>query len=238
MAQDEAKLFRAITAALQAEGGARLLRMLAARAAAAGAPPRWAEGVSARLAGQTAGTDGESYVDLTLHLRLTPDGRVELAASTDGGLEGEDLLQTAARSKDVPEPPLREEELRDRLAEDCLSTSEVAERLRCDKATVTRRIKDGKLIGFPGFNNRLLVPTAQFHPDKPEVLQGIDRILALCEDHREAWSFLTTRLFYGDPDERPIDRLHRANAEGPEAVEACLEELTAAHRSYAFGDHA
>ena len=74
----------------------------------------------------------------------------------------------------------------------------------------------------------------QFGNDTP----GIDQVVSWFEgNHRQAWFFLSSNLFYGDEQPRPIDRLQALHRGDREALAKCLAELERAKCSHDHGDH-
>ena len=102
------------------------------------------------------------------------------------------------------------------------------------KSTITRKIKANELIGFKLFKNALYVPREQINGKS--MIKGISDVLLMFDnDHHETWNFLSAKLFYGEPLERPIDKLKTVKS--TTELKDCLKELKAAKQGFDYGDH-
>ena len=143
-------------------------------------------------------------------------------------LHGQDLseLETATDNTDA-----RQAICDDPQREDFLSDQEIADQCGASEATIKEFVERNKLLGYKGIGNNWLIPRAQFVP-------GIDQVVSWFEgNHRQAWFFLSSNLFYGDEQPRPIDRLQALHRGDREALEKCLAELERAKCSHDHGDH-
>ena len=198
-----------------------------------------------RVQGVIAGSSSPQDVrdvNLFLDLSVDPlDESLSIDINTESVLKGESLTELAAVS--ALEPPALTGEF-DMPGDGLhLSAAEVASLLGVDKSTVTRRVRKDRLIGFRVFKNALRIPKEQFRDG--DVVPGTAEVLALFKtetpngisysDHRAAWSFLTSTIYPGDVDPRPIDRL-RAVSPG-NSVSTVLAELALAKQSLDYGDH-
>ena len=171
--------------------------------------------------------DPDMVVDLTLDME---SGVISLAVEMEPALVGEDLSALAKGSSQAQLPVFEDEP----FDSEYWSAEEAARYFGVAKSTITRRIRSNELIGFKLLKNALYVPREQIYRQK--VIKGIADILAMFDfDHREAWRFLSSSVFYGDASPRPIDKLRVAKTDLD--LKACLEVLKAAKRSINFGDH-
>ncbi|WP_156798342.1 hypothetical protein [Ahrensia sp. R2A130] len=155
-------------------------------------------------------------------------GTLFLNESTLPPIEGQDLSALAQSVTDISIP-----EFEDKPSDDYWTADKTARELNVAKSTITRQVKTNKVVGFKLFKNGLYIPKDQF--DGGMVISGVENILAIFEfDHHEAWRFLSSSLFYGDKNPRPIDRLRNARTEAERAD--CLSELGSAKRGFEFGD--
>ena len=182
---------------------------------------------------------GVRSIDIALDLTVgSADGPLSTAIDSDPLLEGQDL-STLSSPGPVPATSVAEFELP--TDESYLSAAAAAAMLGVAKSTITRRIEKGEIIGFRGFKKSLRIPEDQFHDG--DVVAGVAEILALfeCEDdgaafdHKEAWIFLCSTLYPGDPAPRPIDRLRAASRERP--TQMIVAELILVKESLDHGDH-
>ena len=181
-------------------------------------------------------------VDLFIELSVDPsDKSLSIDVTTQPVLEGEDVTAMAAAPPTDAQPTI--DEYRVRFDDIYLTAAEAAELLHVDKSTVTRRIKNNKLIGFRLFKNVLRIPKDQFKDG--DVIDGVADLLSLFKsrsaddstfvDHRAAWAFLGSKIYLGEAAPRPIDRLRANPFDKP--VTKLLEELTLAKQSLDYGDH-
>ena len=110
------------------------------------------------------------------------------------------------------------------------------------KPGLLRAIDNNKLLAIhlPGTSCR--IPAEQFC--NGQVVSGIPDVLAFftednqlynSEEHQRAWFFLSTDLFHGDVDSRPIDKLRSAMANG--STQEVVQMLCRAKKSLDYGDH-
>jgi excisionase family DNA binding protein len=90
--------------------------------------------------------------------------------------------------------------------ENFLNLTEAAEQLEISRPTVYAWIHDGRLLGWNATSRGPLVPAEQILGPR-KVLEGIPQLLEIIEDPSVAWDFLTTRLDFLEPPQRPIDAL-------------------------------
>lgn len=181
----------------------------------------------------TPNETGEAGVpEVTLDLILNEDGAIEFALEGDGALVGESLssLESIADTgESVPDGV-------DPETDEFLSACEAANEVGVDKSTITRRIKDNRLLGYRGFKRDWLIPRAQFK--RGNVVPGIGEMIALFDgDHRETWFFLSSNFFYGDARPRPIDMLRALKHSDEAGLDASLAKLESLKSSYEHGDH-
>lgn len=168
----------------------------------------------------------------TVALTLKEDGTISFDVESDTALVGDDLsaLETITQVDEALA------EFDDPEADDFVSAQDIADELRVDKTTITRRIKNNRLLGYQGFKRDWLIPRTQFKGGN--VVPGIAEMIALFDnEHRETWFFLSSKFFYGDDNPRPIDRLRALKRSDKAALEACITELKAMKSSYDHGDH-
>lgn len=171
-------------------------------------------------------SDPEIAVDLTLDV---DSGTISLGVQIEPSLVGQDLSALMAPKDAAPFPEFEDEPFDDLY----WTADEAASELGVAKSTITRRIKANELIGFKLFKNALHVPREQF--DGKLTIKGLSAVLAMFDfDHYEAWSFLSSSVFYGDPHPRPIDKLKAARSAD---LEACLDEIKLAKAGFEYGDH-
>lgn len=170
--------------------------------------------------------------EITVALTLKEDGTISFGVESDAALVGEDLsaLETITQVNEAPA------EFDDPETDDFVSAQDIADELHVDKTTITRRIKNNRLLGYQGFKRDWLIPRAQFKGGN--VVPGIAEMIGLFNnEHRETWFFLSSKFFYGDDNPRPIDRLRTLKHSDKAALEACIAELEAVKNSYDHGDH-
>ncbi|WP_159087087.1 helix-turn-helix transcriptional regulator [Loktanella sp. Alg231-35] len=171
--------------------------------------------------------DPEISVDLTLNME---NGTVSLAVEMEPTLVGQDLSALTGTAAETDFPTFDDEPFDDEF----WSADEAAAALGVAKSTITRRIKSNELIGFRQFKNALYVPREQV--DGKTLVRGIAEVLEMFSfAHHDAWQFLTTELFYGEPQSRPLDKLKGAKTDT--ALIACLAEIKVAKEGFDFGDH-
>lgn len=172
-------------------------------------------------------SDPEISVDLTMDMK---SGAVSLAVEMEPVLEGQDLSLLMKGTTNEATPVFDDEPFGDEY----WSAEEAAENLGVAKSTITRRIKNNELIGFKLFKNALYVPREQI--EEKTLIGGILKVLEMFQfDHREAWRFLSSTLFYGEDESRPIDRLR--SAKNAEELELHLSEIQSAKSGFDHGDH-
>ena len=177
---------------------------------------------------------GDATLDLVFDT-ISRSCHIELPTAPE--LRGQDLAELRHNAERFPPPePFAQADL---PSDAYLSAAAAAERLGVAKSTVTRRVALNRLIGFRLFTRALKIPKDQFLG--ADVVPGVPDVLALftgplnSPDHKAAWTFLNSRLFHGDDDPRPIDRLRAAA--GTSATPALLSELALAKESLDRGDH-
>ncbi len=170
--------------------------------------------------------------NLILDVNLGDDGNISLGIEDEKGLEGQDLSSlTSVETAAAPQRPQEHQEFPTR---DFYSAKEAGEYLGVNKSTITRRVNANDLIGFTTFKKALCIPKAQFF--RGDVLPGVKELLNEFDgNHRDAWYFLSSEIFYGDEDSTPLDKLRTAATERKTAE--CLEMLKTAKISHDFGDH-
>jgi len=170
--------------------------------------------------------------EVTVALTLKEDGSIGFDMESEATLVGEDLsvLETISDTDDMVV------DFDDPETDDFISAQGISDELGVDKTTITRRIKNNRLLGYRGFKRDWLIPRAQFK--NGNVLPGIAEIIALFDnEHRETWFFLSSRFFYGDENPRPIDRLRALKRSDKAGLEVCLAELKSVKSSHDHGDH-
>ena len=186
----------------------------------------------ARVARKETGLTAVEHPEVTAALTLKPDGTISIDVESEPALIGEDLFQLA----DVDDEDDEDRSFDDPMTDDFVSAQDISDELGVSKSTITRRIKDNKLLGYHGFKRDWLIPRAQFKDRN--VVPGIAETIALFDnEHREAWFFLSFRLYYGDDNPRPIDRLRVLRRSDKDGLNALLAELKAAKDSHDHGDH-
>lgn len=170
--------------------------------------------------------------EISVALTLDENGTISFGVEGGEAVVGEDLsvlksdahIEGSCNELDIPK------------TEEFVSAQGIANQIGVDKATIIRRIKNNRLIGYQGFKRDWLIPRAQFK-DR-DVVPGIAEMIALFgNDHREAWFFLSSGFFYGDDNPRPIDRLRAVKRSDEAGLKACLKELESVKGSYDHGDH-
>jgi|TARA_R110002126_G_C10490653_1_gene504155 hypothetical protein len=170
--------------------------------------------------------DPEISVDLSLNL---DSGAVSLAVEMEPALVGQDLSALASETTDAKLPIFEDEPFDDSY----WSADEAATYFDVAKSTITRKVRAGDLIGFKLFKNALYIPKEQV--DGKSLVRGISDVLKSFEgEHYDAWQFLTSDIFYGEPLPRPLDRLR--NAKG-DSLQDVLSEVKVAAKGFEFGDH-
>ena len=170
--------------------------------------------------------------EITVALTLKEDGTISFGVESEPALMGQDLsaLESITYTDDEVV------DFADPETDDFVSAQGIADELGVDKTTITRRIKNNKLLGYQGFKRDWLIPRAQFKGGN--VVPGIAEMIALFgREHRETWFFLSSQFFYGDDNPRPIDRLRALKRSDKIGLEACLSELESMKSSYDHGDH-
>ena len=161
--------------------------------------------------------------------------------TTDPDLRGENLSEASDRpSLDVAPIPTPDSEI---PTDAYLSAAAAAELLGVAKSTVTRRVERNEMIGFRLFKQALCIPREQFMDY--DVIPGIREVLCLFAlsgkpqgqtvDHKGTWLFLSTDLYRGDSDPRPIDRLRTAARR--HTTDVVVAGLRRAKQSIDRGDH-
>ncbi len=166
-------------------------------------------------------------------LTFDEDGTISFDdTEIEAALAGEDVSALEAITPvDAPSG-----EFGDPETDDFVSAQAIANELGVDKTTITRRIKNNKLLGYQGFKRDWLIPRAQFKDDN--VVPGVAEMIKLFDnEHREAWFFLSSKFFYGDDNPRPIDRLRALRRNDKDKLEACLAELESVKSGHDHGDH-
>ena len=182
--------------------------------------------------------EGVRSVDIALDLTVgTADESLSSDLDTAPLLEGQDLSELSSPGV-TPDAAAPESELH---TDEFFTAADAAAMLGVSKSTITRRIRKGEIIGFCGFKKALRIPRDQFNHG--DVVAGVAEILARFQgedenatfDHKEAWIFLCSTLYPGDPAPRPIDRLRAASRERP--WQSIVAELVAVKESLDYGDH-
>lgn len=151
-------------------------------------------------------------------------------------LVGEDLstLITEKVSSIQKAVESKSDEVDLQFEDECISAKEASNLLNVDKSTVTRRIDKGEIIGFQEFKRELRIPKDQFKGNN--LALGIKEMIKMFDgDHKETWFFLSSPIFYGDKESRPIDRLRALKREAD--LPDCLAQLEIAKDSHDLGDH-
>ncbi len=170
--------------------------------------------------------DPEISVDLTLNM---DSGAVSLAVEMEPALVGEDLSALSGGIADENLPVFEDEPFDDAF----WSAEEAASHFGVAKSTITRKIKAGELIGFKLFKNALYVPKEQV--EGKTLIKGLKDVLEMFgSEHYDAWQFLTSEVFYGDENARPLDRLRHAK---PESLQTVLAGIKVAKEGFDYGDH-
>ncbi len=170
--------------------------------------------------------------EITVALTLKEDGTISLGVESEPALVGQDLsvLENITYTDDEVV------DFADPETDDFISAQEIADELGVAKTTITRRIKNNKLLGYQGFKRDWLIPRAQFKGGN--VVPGVAEMIALFDnEHRETWFFLSSKFFYGDDNPCPIDRLRALKRNDKAGFEACLVELESVKSSHDHGDH-
>lgn len=169
--------------------------------------------------------------DIALELTFDEDdGSIFLDVDSEPPLKGQDLSTLV----EAPDDQARAEEFSAPLDDDYLTALDASKALGVDKSTITRRIKANELIGFRLFKNALRIPKDQIKDGS--VVGGVKKIIDLFDgDHKAAWYFLSSEIYYGDAAPRPIDRLRAARTKAQ--TEQVLKDLKAAKDAQDFGDH-
>lgn len=166
----------------------------------------------------------------------------ELVTITDLTLKSP-ILQYAADYVIAEEAPITDEELEELpeptaikggLSETLLSAADVAARFDVDRSTISRKVKAGKILGFKGVKDTIVIPEEQFL--NGVVIAGVaETITTFGGNHFAAWQFLSSASFYGDNEDRPIDRLKEAAlTHNPQSVVEAVLRRAEADREGAF----
>ena len=199
------------------------------------------ERVIGRIEKEIADLSPRQSVDILLR-RLQEEEMKILGGSVDTqelGLTGQNLDdlpcdeekqdREAAKAFDVYSPlePIEEELY--------FSAAQMAMTLDVTKSSITRQVKQHKILGFRRFKSNLLIPKEQFQND--QVIRGIVETITLFDhDHRAAWQFLTSKLFYGTETPRPIDKLRALNQTDTDAFETVFAHFKMLKTSQDYGD--
>lgn len=165
----------------------------------------------------------------------------KLILTPSNDLRGEDLSEPSHRDQGdpnvqkLPEPDLRRD--------DFLTAAEAADFLGVAKSTVTRRMAQNQLVGIRVFKHAFRIPKEQFMdfdvvpgiPDALKLFERVDSAHGGRVDHKAAWLFLVSKVFRGDPNPRPIDKLRRAARE--HATGQVVAELARVKQSLDRGEH-
>ncbi len=181
---------------------------------------------------KATGIPATEHPEVTVAFTLKPDGTISFDVESEPALIGADLFQFA----DVGDADDIDRSFDDPMTDEFVSAQDIADEPDVNKTTITRRIKDHKLLGYRGFKRDWQISRAQFKDGN--VVPGVAEMIAMFgNEHREAWFFLSSRLFFGDDNPRPINRLRMLQRSESDGLNACLAELKAAKDSHDHGDH-
>jgi excisionase family DNA binding protein len=89
---------------------------------------------------------------------------------------------------------------------DMLTATQAADRLGVSRTTIYDWVDSGRLIGWRGTKQGLIIPAEQIAgPGK--VLDGIEDVLKIIDNPELAWAFLSQTWPFADDVARPVDKL-------------------------------